>query len=133
MYTMDHFQPVTLEFEGEQYEIPEDKIWGLLRQLEQIMGFNFLVQKLAVDDVPAMRVYEAYAQALRYAGCKNIDPMKVAKGANQTDLVRMAYELVAILRMMNPPDDMDILSDAEANTAEEQGEDADEDDKKKGQ
>jgi hypothetical protein len=105
---MDHFEEVALEFDGQTYTVPEDRIWGLLKGLENITTFHGLVQKLALGEVPAMTVYEAYAVALRYAGHKTITPQAVAKGVNRQQMMAMAYALLGILRMSNPPEDLDI-------------------------
>jgi hypothetical protein len=108
MYTMDHFEEVTLEFDGKTYTVAEDRIWGLLKAIENVTTFHGLVNKLALNEVPAMTVYEAYAVALRYAGHKSITPQDVAKGVNRQQMMAMAYALVGILRMSNPPEDLDI-------------------------
>ncbi len=121
MYTMDHFEEVTLEFDGSEYIVPEDKIWGLLKALEAITTFQGLVTKLAQNEVPAMTVYEAYAVALRYAGHKTVNPQVVAKGVTRPQMIAMAYALAGILRMSNPPEDLDIDA-SESKESSEEGE-----------
>ncbi|NIQ01592.1 MAG: hypothetical protein GWM98_15405 [Nitrospinaceae bacterium] len=63
------FKPVTLEWEGTEYEIPADRIMGLIVRLEDIVSFRDLDQK----NVKPGKISAAYAEALRYAGATVTD------------------------------------------------------------
>ena len=108
-YTTEDFEDVTLEFEGETYTVPSDRIWQLLMQLENVMGYDYLIQRLAVNDVPSMHVYQAYAIALRAGGHKTVTAQMVKRGVDKQQLYVMAFALAGILRMTQPPSDIEAL------------------------
>lgn len=105
------FEDITLGFDGKEYTIEATRVWELLLQLENVMGYDYLIQKLAVNDVPAMHVYQSYAIALRFAGHKTVTPQAIMKGVSKKQLYEMALILAGILRLTQPPDDLDSVSD----------------------
>jgi len=123
MYTMDHFEEVALEFDGQTYTVPEDRIWGLLKALEKVTTFHGLVTQVAGGEYPFMTVYEAYAVGLRYAGHQTITPPMVQKGVTRQQGIAMTYALIGILRMTNPPEDLDIdAGEPAADSGDAEGE-----------
>ena len=110
---MSGFEDITLGFDGKEYTIEANRVWELLMQMENVMGYDYLIHKLAVNDVPAMHVYQAYAIALRFAGHKTATPQDIMRGVTKAQLYEMALILAGILRFTQPPDDMESLGGGE--------------------
>ena len=106
---MSAFEDITLGFDGAEYTVDGGRVWDLLMQLENVMGYDYLIQRLAVNDVPAMHVYQAYAIALRFSGHKTATPQSVMQGVNRAELYQMALALAGILRLTMPPYDMETI------------------------
>jgi hypothetical protein len=117
---MDGFEDITLSFDGADYTIEANRVWELLLQLENVMGYDYLIQKLAVNDVPAMHVYQAFAIALRFAGHKKVTPQMIMKGVSKKQLFELAIILAGILRLTQPPDDMESIGGQEPSDKEAQ-------------
>lgn len=64
---MGIFSDVTLEWRGEEYVIPCDRVMRLIATVEEHIG----IQDLATPDgIKLTKLAQGYAAALAYAGCK---------------------------------------------------------------
>lgn len=104
---MSQLQPVTLEFGGNEYTVDKDDgIWGLIEAIEDIVTLLWLAPRLHAKQVPAVKIYRAYAAALNYAGAKDVTIDELRAGVTPQRLMEMGYELAGILSMGMPPMDM---------------------------
>jgi hypothetical protein len=113
---MSEFTEITLNYDGNEYLVPADKIWGLAEAVEDIVTFTWLAPRLSTGEFPAGRIFRAYASALRYAGCKGITAEELRQKVGYKQLAQMAYELSGILMAIQPSADMELgaSSDEEA-------------------
>ena len=96
-------QQVTLSFSGKDYVVPENKVWGLIEQIEETVTMSWLAPKLSEKQVPLVKIYRAYADALKYAGAKDVSIDQLRDGITFARGIQMAYELAAILSLASPP------------------------------
>ena len=112
------FPPVTLEYKGTEYTVEPDRVWGLLQTIEDVISRGKLGLRLANQDPPETKIAEAYAKALRYAGCKDVKPEPVLRGASLEQMIKHGMALFEILGIASQPEDV------EANASEGSGEDS---------
>lgn len=96
-------QSVTLNFAGRDYTVSEDKTWGLIEQIEETVTMAWLAPKLSEKQVPLVKIYRAYADALKYAGAKDVTIDQLREGIDFARGIQMGYELAAILSLASPP------------------------------
>lgn len=98
------FKPVTLTYNGEDFEVTADRVWGLIGTIEEVISRNKLVIALHNQDVPITKVATAFAAALNYAGAKNVKPYNVSIGASPDQLYLHAFALFEILNLCVQPE-----------------------------
>lgn len=103
-------EQVTLSFAGKDYTVDESRAWGLIEAVEDVIPLMELAPKMQDQKPPITKIMRAYAQALKFAGCKDATPESVREGVSVQDTVRMGYELVAILAMGMPTSEVDLGS-----------------------
>ena len=118
---MDGFEDITIGFDGKEYTVESTRVMELLYRLEDVMGYDYLIQKLAVNDLPKMHIYRSWAIALRFSGHKTVTPEMVKAKINKRELFNVAIALAAILRLAEPPDDMESIGGQEPSEKEAQG------------
>lgn len=94
---MNGFPSVTLEFEGKQYEVASDRVWGLLNAIEPHITFTGLAKRLSSGDIPRVAICSAFAAALTYASGKHFMPQDVSEKLPMSDLTTQAGALLEIL------------------------------------
>lgn len=107
---MKPFPPVTLTFKDEDYEVPPEKVWGLIGTIENVVSRGKLAIRLADQDPPETKIAEAYAAALTYAGRKT-GPQEIMVGATIEDAINNGLVLFNILSIAAMPDDVDASSE----------------------
>lgn len=106
---MSELQPVTLVFKDKEYKVEkEDNIWGLIEAIEDVVTLLYLAPRLQNGQVPAAKIFRAYAAALNFAGAQGVTPDEIRKGVDYKRMFQMANELATILLMGMPPADVDI-------------------------
>lgn len=97
------FEPVTLTYKGRDYEVPPDRVWGLIGSIENVISRTKLAIRISEQDLPETKVAEAYVAALRYAGCK-VQAHELTIGAQPGDLFGHALALFAIMNLALQPE-----------------------------
>jgi hypothetical protein len=100
------FPPVTLTFDGRDYEVGPDQVWGLIGAIEDVISRPKLAIRISQNDPPETKIAEAYCAALRYAGARNIEPRDIMVGGDVTALLHKAMELFTILNLASAPASM---------------------------
>jgi len=98
------FKPVTLTYKGEDFEVPPERVWGLIGTIENVISRNKLVVKLHERDIPETKIAEAYAAALTYAGAKRVFPYDITMGSTPESLYVHAFSLFEILNLAIQPE-----------------------------
>lgn len=98
------FKPVTLTWKGEDYEVPPERVWGLIGAIENVISRTKLVTKLHERDIPETKIAEAYAAALTYAGVKRVLPPEITIGSTPDQLFAHAFALFEILNLAVQPE-----------------------------
>jgi len=98
----ERFEPITLEWQGEQFEVDPQKVWGLIKVIEEKINFFALGRALDAQEVPELEVAEAYAAALRYAGAKGVSEMDVQLELSGVERMSNAYNLWIIMMQARP-------------------------------
>lgn len=100
---MSELQPVTLSYNGKEYEVTtEDSIWGLIEAIESVTSYWALFKMITSQEFEAPRVFRAFATALQYAGCRTVTMHDIRRAAAYKDLGEMAGQLFAITQMGQP-------------------------------
>lgn len=100
---MSKMQPVTLSYNGKEYEVSaEDGIWGLIEAVEDVVTYMELLPKLVANQIPATKVFRAFAAALQYAGARGVTMHDIREAADYSALGEMAAQIIAILQMGQP-------------------------------
>lgn len=97
------FPSVTIEFDGEAYEVSSDRVWGLINAIEQHVTFAGLARRMQQGDVSRTAVCSALASALSYASTKKFTPESISEKLLLTDLVDQASSLLSILSIPESP------------------------------
>jgi hypothetical protein len=103
---MNGFPSVTLEFDGKQYEVASDRVWGLINSIEQHVTFTGLAKRMSAGDVPRIAVCTAFASALSYASGKPFNPQEVSAKLGLENMVAQAAGLLQILSIPESPPEM---------------------------
>lgn len=98
------FKPVTISFSGKEYTVPSDKVWGLIGTIEDHITLVRLAGFMMRNDVPRIKVSEAMAAALRYAGC-NVTALEVSSACDTVGIIEQATALATILSIAEAPQD----------------------------
>lgn len=98
----ERFEPITLEWQGEQFEVTPQKVWGLIKVIEEKINFFALGRALDAQEVPELEVAEAYAAALKYAGAKGVTEMDVQMELSGSERMANAYGLWLIMMQARP-------------------------------
>ena len=100
---MNGFPSVTIEFDGASYDVPSDKVWGLINAIEQHATFMSLATRMARGDVSRTQVCSAFAGALSYASGKRFSPQDVSEKLPIDKLIQQANVLLEILGIAESP------------------------------
>ena len=102
---MSVFEPVTLTWQGKDYNVESDKVMMLIAKIEDIITLSEVYNYAQKGAAPVAKIAMAYGAALRYAGAKVRDD-EVYQGlfGNGADSIPAA--LNALLSMMIPPEDL---------------------------
>ena len=92
------FEPIKIEWEGQEYEIPANRILGLIEQIETHVSYLDLLgnYKLA-------RISKAYGAALRYADADVTDDQVYEKMFDGASAGQVQKAVNGMLAMMIPP------------------------------
>ena len=113
------FDNITLQYDGKEYEVKDGALWGLAEAVEDVISMVWLAPRLQRGDVPAGRVFRAYAAALQYAGAKGVTAKDISEGVGYKRMIEMAYELAGILTITQPSGDVDLGDPAGEGEAED--------------
>lgn len=113
------FDNITLTFQEQDYEVKDGGLWGLCEAVEDVISMVWLAPRLQRGDVPAGRVFRAYAAALAYAGAKGVTAKEISEGVGYKRMIEMAYELAAILTITQPGGDVDLGEPGSEGDAED--------------
>lgn len=100
---MSQLQPVTISYKGKEYTVEaEDGIWGLIEAVEDVIPYMELLPKIVGNNIPATKVFRAFASALQYAGCRGVSMHEIREAADYKALGEYAAQVLAILQMGQP-------------------------------
>jgi hypothetical protein len=116
------FDNVTLSFKGQEYEVKDARLWGLAEAVEDVVSLVWLAPRLSQGDIPAGKIFRAYANALQYAGCKEATAEAIKSEVGYDGLIQMAYELAGILTITQPDSDIDLGEVSDGEEAEKKPE-----------
>ena len=102
---MSVFQPVTLAWQGKEYEIESDKVMMLIAKIEDVITLSEVYNYAQKGAAPVAKIAMAYGVALRYAGASVRDD-EVYKGLFGGGDDSIPAALNALLAMMIPPEDL---------------------------
>lgn len=116
---MSELNPVVMSYDGKEYKVgSDDGIWGLIEAVEDVIPYMELLPKVLTNNVPATKIFRAFATALQYAGCRDVNMHDIRKAASYEDLGAMAGQVLAILQMGQPGADLVSADDARKPPAE---------------
>jgi hypothetical protein len=98
----ERFEPITLEWQGEQYKVEPKRVWGLVKVIEEKLNFYALGRALDAQEIPDLEVAEAYAAALRYAGASDVSEVDVQMELSGVERMANAYALWMIMMQARP-------------------------------
>ena len=90
---MSLFEPIQIEWDGAEYEIPPDKVLRVLQALEGA-GFSLAMLSQMRGELHIGRLAGAYGIILRFAGCRGITDDDVYEGL-MTGLAEEGQEMAA--------------------------------------
>lgn len=97
------FDPVVIEFEGKEYTVESDRVWGLLKSISSVIGMTKLTTRLINQDPDEFLFADAYAAALNYAGRKGTTGAEVMASSTGIDyFVEIGMWLFTTLQMAMP-------------------------------
>lgn len=100
------FQDVTLEWNGEAFTVPSDRVLGAIAIVEEQITFPQLLAALANERAPLVAISKAFAGVLRYAGA-NVSDEDVYRGMFDGAVQDQTVASInTLLVMMVPPDAM---------------------------
>lgn len=102
---MRAFEDYTIEWEGEVYSIPSNRLLPVIAAVEELFTLNELLQVSMQNKVPLARLASAYGIILRSAGA-DVSDADVYQGMFQgNDLqARMLDAVNGLLGLMIPPE-----------------------------
>ena len=95
---MSLFEPVTLTWKGEDFNVEPEKVMKLIAVIEEHISFY----KLTNGEPPATSIAFAYGAALRYAGAKVTDE-EVYVSLFGGEGAGVSYAVSSLMMMMVPP------------------------------
>lgn len=112
------FESVTLNYGGSDYNVPPERIWGLIAVVENKTGSIYNIARLiTAQNYQRVYITDALHAALEYAGAKvSIDEIR-SKPMHLTELVQAYAALFDVLKMAEPPADVDIGGDGQPGVA----------------
>jgi len=99
---MNRFEPVKFFYQEVEYNVEPDRVWGLIKTIEDHITFTKLTKRIADEDIPQIVIAEAYAAALRYAGCRGVTPYEMQMEVAGAERIGHAYALWSILSLTQP-------------------------------
>lgn len=97
------FEPIELEWNGEQYTIPSNRVLGAIAIIENHVTFTELADAAVKNRMPMVRLSQAWGAVLRYAGAK-IEDDEVYSLMFSGDIKNQIVTSVnALMVMMLPP------------------------------
>lgn len=100
--TNNAFPPVTVEFSGKQYTIESNRVWGLIGAIEEHITYVRLANLMLKNEVPRVKICEAMAAVLRYAGAR-VSAEDVSRACDIAGLIDTAAQLATILQVAEAP------------------------------
>lgn len=102
------FQPITIKWQGEAHEVPEDEVMGLIDSIEDHVTLDELHHMQFTGKIKRMQIAKGYAAALNYAIRASGDKLKritaddvytelYAPGKALENTVNQVYGLIAML------------------------------------
>jgi hypothetical protein len=100
------FENVSLEWRGEKYVVPANRMLGAIAAMEQHIGFFELADPSQLRKLSLARLARAFASVLRYAGCAVSDDEVYADlFASKTTVTQQVIPAInTLLLLMMPPD-----------------------------
>ena len=92
------FEPIIIEWEGQEYEIPANRVLGLIEQIESHVSYSDLL-----GDFKVARISKAYGAALRYADADVTDEQVYEKMFDDANAGQVQKAVNGMLAMMIPP------------------------------
>lgn len=100
---MSLFKEVGLSWGGEEYIVPPEKVMGLIEVVEDVITLEELGG--SSGGLKRSAIAKAYANALRYAGCKNVTQQDIYGHLFNPETAMDIQPLVtSLLMMMIPPE-----------------------------
>lgn len=110
------FEDITLTWKGQDYTLGGDvSIMKTLAQVEDVITYSRLYQATINNDLPLIKITEAYCIVLRNAGCK-VTHAEVYQSVMRGAADDILGTINALLFMMMPPEQI-----AESNTPTDTG------------
>lgn len=111
---MSLFNEIGLSWGGKEYVVPPEKVMGLIEVIEDSITLEELGG--SAGGLKRASIAKAYAQALRYAGCKDVTQQDVYSYLfNPKSAMSIQPIVTSLLMMMIPPEH---LQDATAQEKE---------------
>jgi hypothetical protein len=101
------FQAVTLNWEGRDYVVPADRVFGAIGVVEDVVTFPELVQGLQLGRPNMSKLARAYGALLRYAGANVTDEEIFAGMFVVSELQKnITTAINTLMVLMTPPSAM---------------------------
>ena len=103
--TKNFFEAITLGWNGREYTIPANKVFGAIECIEDAVTMVELARAAEKQTMPVARLCRAYANVLTYAGAPGVSPDAVysamMSGGDSSEAMTTA--ITTLLGMMTPP------------------------------
>jgi 5-enolpyruvylshikimate-3-phosphate synthase len=96
------FPPVTIAFDDSEYTVPSNRVWGLIGAIEEHLTYIRLANMMLRGDIPRVKICEAMAAALRYAGAK-VTAEEVSAACDVVGVIDLANTLAGVLQVAESP------------------------------
>ena len=121
---MGVFTDIEMVWSGKTYTVKSTRVMGLIAQIEDVLTFSEIAAFMQRGTVPMVRLCQAYAVALKYAGAKVTDEMIYHTVYAETEKQNVVLRaIVGVLALALPPDKREQLE--LAMLASEAGEETD--------
>jgi hypothetical protein len=112
------FNEIKLQWRGEAFAIPPGRVLGAIAEIEEIITFHEVLEKMAAGRPPVVPIARAYGAVLRYAGAEVSDE-QVYEGMfmGETVAAKVTDAVHNLLLLMMPPAAIVAANKAEADRA----------------